>query len=602
VTLNIRAKLFAVSLAVIAVSTAAAELYLRPAIENNLVDRIRSDLFARLALVQNAAAPLASEASPAAEARWDALADQLGALAQGRVTFIDAGGRVLGDSEVPLEGLHALENHRDRPEVKQALAGRAGSSMRWSATVHRRLMYAATPLELNGGGRGAARLAVPLSEVDAAISRLRRLLVFGLLVALLVAIAMSTAAAQLVSLPLRRMTEVARRMSVGDLEVRTRPTGRDEIAELGRALDRLAGSLSTTLTELRGERDLLGRILEAMREGVLVLDGQRRILLVNPALRRTFLVGSGPEVEGKAPLELVRNADLQAILDRAFGGSEPAAGEIETTGLTPRRLLVHASPLPPAGQERAAMLVVFVDVTEIRRLETLRKDFVANVSHELRTPVTAVRSAVETLRHTLPRDQEASARCFEMIDRNAQRLGNLVEDLLDLSRIESREYRPELQPLLLRPVIEQVMGLLRAKAESKGLRFALDYPADIPAARADRRAVEQVLTNLIDNAVKYCPSGASITVRVRAEEGGVYVEVQDTGPGIEPRHLPRLFERFYRVDSGRSRDMGGTGLGLSIVKHLVEAMKGSIGVDSTPGKGSIFWFTLPGHQEETPDL
>ena len=180
-----------------------------------------------------------------------------------------------------------------------------------------------------------------------------------------------------------------------------------------------------------------------------------------------------------------------------------------------------------------------------------------------------------------------------MIDRNAQRLGSLVEDLLDLSRIESREYRPDLQPVAVRPVIEQVVSLLRAKAEEKGLRLGLDVPHDLPVAKADRRALEQVLTNLVDNAVKYCSSGAQITARARADGDDVRIEIQDTGPGIEPRHLPRLFERFYRVDSGRSRDMGGTGLGLSIVKHLIETMGGAIGVDSTPGRGSTFWFTLP---------
>jgi two-component system phosphate regulon sensor histidine kinase PhoR len=591
VKLDIRAKLFLVSLGLIAASMIAAELSLRPAIELNLTDRMRADLLARLSLVEHASHG-AHDQSPAT---WDALADALGPRAQGRVTFVAADGRVLGDSEVPLEGLAALENHRDRPEIASALAGKPGSSMRWSVTVHDRLMYAAVPLSLPDGTRGAARLAVPLADVAEAIRKLRHLLLAALAIALVVAIVMSSGAAQLLSGALRRMTEVARRMSAGDLQVRTRITGTDEIAELGRALDHLAGSLSTTLTELRGERDLLGRILQSMREGVLVLDGDRRILLVNPALRNTLLLG--PAVEGKAPLEAVRNADLQEILDRAFESNEATSGEIEVGGLSPKRLLVHASPLPAADREGAGqpvgLLAVFVDVTEIRRLELLRKDFVANVSHELRTPVTAVRSAVETLRHTLERDPAASARFVDMIDRNAQRLGTLVEDLLDLSRIESQEYKPALESLPLRPAAEQVVALLRAKVEEKRQNLAVEIPADGFLLRADRRALEQVLTNLIDNAVKYCPVGATITLRARVVDERARVEVVDTGPGIEPRHLPRLFERFYRVDLGRSRDMGGTGLGLSIVKHLVEAMSGAMGVESAPGRGSLFWFTLP---------
>jgi two-component system phosphate regulon sensor histidine kinase PhoR len=586
--LDIRAKLFAVSLGLIAVSMIAAEAYLRPAIEENLSDRIRADLLVRLALIDNATAG-AHDLRPET---WDALADRLGPRAQGRVTFVAADGRVLGDSEIAPAELAGLENHRNRPEIAAALEQHAGASTRWSATVHDRLMYAAVPITLPDGTRGAARLAVPLADVDAALRRLRNLLLVAMGVALLVAIVGSSAAAQVLSRALRRMTDVARKMSAGDLTVRTRVGGADEVAALGHALDHLAGSLSTTLTELRGERDLLERILQSMREGVLVLDADGRILLVNPALRDALLLRGN--VIGMAPLELIRNADLQDLLDRALASNEVVSGEIETGAVARRRLLVHASPLPPAAGQARGLLAVFVDVTEIRRLETLRKDFVANVSHELRTPVTAVRSAVETLRLTIERDQAASMRFIDMIDRNAQRLGTLVEDLLDLSRIESQGYKPDLQPLALKPMVEQVAGLLRAKVDEKRQHLTLDVPDDGLTVQADRRALEQVLTNLIENAVKYCPQGASIAVRRRVlADGRARVEVTDTGPGIEPRHQPRLFERFYRVDGGRSRDMGGTGLGLSIVKHLVEAMRGGVGVESTPGRGSLFWFTLP---------
>jgi len=236
---------------------------------------------------------------------------------------------------------------------------------------------------------------------------------------------------------------------------------------------------------------------------------------------------------------------------------------------------------------------VFVDVSEIRRLETLRKDFVANVSHELRTPITAVRSAVDTLRLTLERDPGASDRFVDIIDRNAQRLGALVEDLLDLSRIESKEYRPDVAPVPLRAVSEQVLSLLRPRIEEKSFDVVNEIAADLPSARADRKALEQVFTNLLDNAIKYCGPGTQIRLRAQRVGNAVRAEIADSGPGIEPRHLPRLFERFYRVDSGRSREMGGTGLGLSIVKHLVEAMGGAIGVESTPGRGATFWFSLP---------
>ncbi len=586
--LNLRGKLFAVSLAIIGISILSAEMYVRPAIEANLQDRIRADLFARLSLIEQ----MARAETDLDRGHWDALADRVGAPAGGRVTFLDAGGELLGDSQVALADLPAVENHRQRPEVAAALAGSPGASTRNSATVHERFLYAAVPLALPGGGRGAARLAVPLDDVDAAVRQVRHILAAALALALIIAVLVSLAAAQILARALERMTEAARRMAAGDLEVRTRPTGRDEIAELGRALDVMAGNLASTLAALRSERDLLGVILQSMQESVLVLDHQKRMLLVNPALRATFSLPA--DAEGRAALELIRNADLHALLDRAWVGTGAVTGEIEVTGPPkPRRLLVHAAPLPMIDGKPRGILAVFVDVSEIRRLETLRKDFVANVSHELRTPITAVRSAVDTLRLTMSEDPGASERFVDIIDRNAQRLGALVEDLLDLSRIESKEYRPEAAPVALRAVSEQVVGLLRQRIEEKRFEVRNEIPADLPPARADRKGLEQVFTNLLDNAVKYCGPGTQVTLRAQSTGEVLRLEVADTGPGIEPRHLNRLFERFYRVDSGRSRDMGGTGLGLSIVKHLVEVMGGAIGVDSTPGKGSTFWFTLP---------
>jgi len=246
-----------------------------------------------------------------------------------------------------------------------------------------------------------------------------------------------------------------------------------------------------------------------------------------------------------------------------------------------------------------------VDVTDIRRLESMRKDFVANASHELRTPVTAVRSAAETLRFAMESDPESATHFLDIIERNAERLQRLVEDLLDLSRIESREFKLTFEDEEVAPLVSQVVALFRERAEKKRIRLSADVSKDLPLAHVDARAFEQVVTNLVDNALKYSPEKASVVVRARAEEGNkkrktIRVSVVDTGPGIEERHLPRLFERFYRVDTGRSRELGGTGLGLSIVKHLCEALGGHIDVESTPGKGSTFSFTLAQATEGEP--
>ncbi|MGC4089848.1 MAG: ATP-binding protein [Polyangiaceae bacterium] len=276
---------------------------------------------------------------------------------------------------------------------------------------------------------------------------------------------------------------------------------------------------------------------------------------------------------------------------RARAEDQAVAGEIAVEGLKPRRLAVHVNPMrTPSG----ALLLVFVDVTEVRRLESLRRDFVANVSHELRTPVASICSAAETLLRGALDDAGAAKNFVGIIERNSLRMRRLVEDLLDLSRIESKEYKLDRQRLDVDSVVERCLSLLRDKAKQGRVRTDVELDEDLPQVFADARALEQVLVNLVENSIKYCPPGSRVVVRAKLEgKHLVRFTVQDTGPGIAEVDLPRLFERFYRVDAGRSRDMGGTGLGLSIVKHLVEAMGGSVGVESRIGFGSSFWFTTP---------
>jgi two-component system phosphate regulon sensor histidine kinase PhoR len=400
----------------------------------------------------------------------------------------------------------------------------------------------------------------------------------------------------------------------------TTPTTRRSPAPLSRELDQLADDLSRTVTELRSERDLLGRILEAMEEGVLVLDEARRVVLLNRALSSMLLVSPQParradaggngngggnsnagagnggpppsplDVAGRLLSELTPDPNIERLLDMTVTHGERATGEINVGDLKPRRLLVRVTRLSGAPW---CFLMVFVDVTEMRRLESLRRDFVANVSHELRTPVAALRSAAETLRMAMARDPLAAMRFLAIIERNADRLSSLVQDLLDLSRIESREYRLNVESLDLAKVLSDVLTLYRERADSRRIRLLAEIDPGGPRARTDRRALEQVLVNLVDNSVKYCPEEARITLRAERAGEDVRITVTDTGPGIDPAHLPRLFERFYRVDPGRSRDRGGTGLGLAIVKHLVDAMGGTVTVESTIGRGTTFTVTLP---------
>jgi len=436
------------------------------------------------------------------------------------------------------------------------------------------------------GGRLAE--AMPSLEVERVTAQVRQLIWLGSGIALGVALLLSNVVAKRMSSALGELTRAARRMTDGDLSVRTRLVGSDELAELGRALDRLAGGLATTLGQLRAERDLQRRILEAMQEGVAVVDRDGRIVLINPALRAMLLLGA--DAVGKLLLETVRHAQLDELLEGARTSDETSAMEIELPGLKPRRILVHAAQL--SGDDDG-VLVVFVDVTELRRLESLRRDFVANASHELRTPIAAVRSATETLQSGAMQDTVAASRFVDIIERNAQRLQSLVEDMLELSKLESNEFKLKRERVELGSVVPIVLALFRERAEKKGVRLGAELPQEPTAVQGDARALEHVLSNLVDNAVKYCAPGSGIVVRASTEDDAhVRLVVSDTGPGIPPEHMPRVFERFYRVDAGRSRELGGTGLGLSIVKHMVEAMRGRVSVESEVGRGSTFTVSL----------
>lgn len=579
--LGIRTRLFLVSLALVATALAGAQLLLAPRLDAFLIEQVHDDLAVRLRLCAAAA-----QARP--DADLGALSHDLAARAQARITLVGRDGRVLGDSSVGADRLGELDNHLSRPEVRSALSLGHGYSVHLSSTLGGRMLYVAVPFRRDGEVAGVVRAALPLTEVDETLSRVRSLAATAALVMLAAGATLAAAAAHWTSSSLRRLTGAARAMAAGDLSVRTRVAGRDEVAALGGALDTLAQSLAASMEALRAERDLRDRILMGMREGVLHLDAAGRVLLVNPALRE--LLGLSPDLSGQALLDAVRHGRLAGLLDRAAREGREVSEELEFPGPPPRRLLVHVA--HPRG-EQPGLLAVFFDVTDLRRLEAVRRDFVANASHELRTPIAAVRSAAETLADALHDDPEAAAGLAQVVLRNSERLHLLVADLLDLSRIESRQLPLSPEPVALPAACERVASAFAQRAQRRGLRLAVLGAPGLPPALADPGALEQILTNLVDNAVKYCSEGGAITLRAQGDGELLAVAVEDTGPGIEARHLPRLFERFYRVDAGRSRELGGTGLGLSIVRHLAESMGGSVAVQSEPGRGSRFVVRLP---------
>ena len=360
----------------------------------------------------------------------------------------------------------------------------------------------------------------------------------------------------------------------------------DELGEIARAIDRLGEQLELRLREVIGEKEQLQAVLGSMAEGVLVLDPKGRIVLANRRLRE--LLGLQGDIEGRTPLEVLRNADLEQALAQAGAANAPLFREIELGGRARRVLGIRAAPL--RGEKQGGVVAVFGDLTELRRLEVVRRDFVANASHELRTPLTAVQGFAETLASgKVPAADRP--RYLEIILQHARRLGSLVDDLLELSRIESGKLELLPSDVPLAAVVDRALDSLSSLFEQRKISARRGRMEPV-LVRADARALEQVLVNLLENAGKYTELGGRVEVRAESLGDMVRVSVEDTGIGIPEAHLARIFERFYRVDKARSRALGGTGLGLSIVRHLVESMGGQVSVDSTPGKGSIFHFTL----------
>ena len=592
--LGIRGKLFLISSAMVLLATSIVFYHARREIEERTVADTLLSLRTRAALMVGRASqailtsPDYQVADPAAQRRlWQPLAIEMAQQASCRVTIIRRDGVVLGDSDRSYDALTKMENHGWRPEIRDALAKGVGSSRRYSSTISRDFMYTAAIFPAQGPAYGVMRASVELSQVEAAIASLRKNLAVNAVLALGIALLVSMMTAQFASRAIRTLTTAARKMANGDLTARIPILGTDEMGELGRALDQLTRSLQQSLQSLKTERDRMNGVLSRMHEGVLMLNASGHIAMINPALREMLLL---QDAVGKTPLEVVRHSELKSLLDEVVGTGNAASKEIEVAGLMPRRLLVRVAPL---GADHGGAFAVFFDVTEMRRLETLRRDFIANVSHELRTPVTAIRSAGETICDIAINDAQALPRFIDIIVRNAERLGSLLDDILELSRIESRSLRLVIEPIEIGSLLNQVASLFHERVERKGLELRVSSETSPNYAHADRRALENVLTNLIDNAVKYCGSGAVVRISADESDGQVRIVVEDTGPGIEPAHVPRLFERFYRVDTGRSRELGGTGLGLSIVKHLVEAMGSQIRVESTLGVGSRFFFGLP---------
>jgi two-component system, OmpR family, phosphate regulon sensor histidine kinase PhoR len=568
-------------------------LYVTRALERHTVESLKVGLVTSARLVHDLLLPPGGQL-PGAEP-MQRLVERYAATLGTRVTVIAADGTVLGDSEREPAGVPAMENHAGRPEVQAALGGGIGSDVRRSRTLGVDMLYVAVPLEGPSRPRGAVRLAVPLTEVAKASASIRQAVAIGAILAIAVVLGVGAFLSRRVTWPVARMQAIAQRMAAGDFEQRVPAAGDDEVAELGHALNRMALALRDKVQTLEAERAEVAAILERMVEGVVALDERGRILLMNPGARAIFDLpdGAADRVAGRSLLETVRQKPLFDLVEACRAGAPPEGYRREVELGPPVNRILAAHAVPVSFAQGTGVVLVLHDVTELRRLERVRAEFVANVSHELRTPLTSIKGYLETLLDGALDDPAHARRFLETAHVHAERLGRLVDDLLQLSDVETGKVALRLEPICLRELAGAVATMFEPQAAHKGLVVLNEVPAAL-AVHGDADRLSQILVNLVDNGVKYTPAGGRITLSaVPGPAGMVEVAVADTGIGIPSLDLPRITERFYRVDKARSRELGGTGLGLAIVKHLVQAHGGTLMVESALGKGTTVRFTLP---------
>lgn len=503
-----------------------------------------------------------------------------------RYTIVASDGRVLGDSA---EDYRRMANHADRPEIKQAAAEGIGRSVRPSPTLGISMYYLAVPVDRDSAESPYVRVATSLSDIDSQIFAAWSLL-WGLAAATgLLAVALTYLMVGRIIKPLGDLTEATRRMAGGDYIQAIREIRDDEIGVLGKAMEHMRVELLARMQVLDDSRQQLATVLGSMHEGVLAIDSRQRVMFANNAARRLLGINTA-NVEGRPLIEVTRCREVNEASQRAMDEASPFELSFDAPTPNRRNLLMRAARLP--GTPSPGIVMVLHDVTELRRLENLRRELVANVSHELKTPLSSIKAYSETLRLGAINDPENNLRFLACIEEQADRLHQLIQDLLQVARVESGQQSFEITAVDVAGVVRQCVDQRMAEAESKSIELTVAAPAEPLSVLADEEGLFAILNNLVSNAIRYTPEKGRVRIGWLAAGNEVKLAVEDTGIGIAPKDQTRIFERFYRVDRARSRELGGTGLGLSIVKHVAQALGGSVSLTSAPGKGSRFEVTL----------
>jgi len=583
---SFRTKIFLTALGTAALAVLVATLLVSWSVRNDLEHRIEEDLGNQARL----AAEVLSHRDAATDDQLDAEADALGRILTARVTFIAADGRVVGDSQLTPEQIRTVDNHGARPEIVQALQQGAGSARRHSTTLSADMMYVAVPIRNTGMPLLAVvRLALPLTEIDRQLARVRAFAALGFGAGIVAAMVLTWIFSVPLGRRLRGIAERARRYQAGDFTRTTPDYGDDEIGAVSRTLDSLAYEFAHRVAGLSQDRARMEAILAGMIEGVLVVNEHGRLQLANQTARRLLRIDGA--IEGRHYPEIVRQPAVAQQITAALAGQPTAS--VELTGMRDPSTILIARAAPVASPSGRGAVVVFHDITDLRRADQIRRDFVANVSHELRTPLTAIRGYVEAMADA---DPEESRRFLEIVQRHTLRMERLVRDLLRLARLDAGQEPLDRVPCstesLFTAVETDLAGLLSGRGQTVERQIALDATS-VPG---DPAKLQDALRNLLENATNYSPAGSRIRMNASRRDDRILISVADEGRGIPESDLGRVFERFYRVDKSRTRDgrdPGGTGLGLAIVKHLIELHGGRVSVANQAPHGAVFTIELP---------
>jgi two-component system, OmpR family, phosphate regulon sensor histidine kinase PhoR len=520
---------------------------------------------------------------PAPGGTLDSIAKSIGNEISTRVTYISTNGTVLGDTD---ENPAAMENHSSRPEFIQALAVGLGESTRYSATLHEGMMYVAVPVEDGEKVLGVARVSLPLSDVQNSINTSIAAIIASLIITGLLVIFAAAGLARMITRPVREITGAAEGIAAGKLDTQIPVRSSDEIGRLGRSFNEMSSNVKNMMAAISDERSRLVSVLSGLSDGVLMTDSRERIVLANPAAERLFGFKEAA-VKGRSFIEAVHDHEMDEIVKRCLQTIHEHSTQVDSAG----GRFIRAITVPIKAGNDTGVLVLFQDLTELRNLQTMRREFIGNISHELRTPLAAIKAIGDTLRDGAINDKEAAGDFLNRLDVEIEGMTQMVNELIDLSRIETGQIKLRLEQIDINKVIAEVISRMTPQADRRQISISRDLAPDILFIQADRERIQHVITNILHNAIKFTPPGGRVSISTRFDSGSVVTRVTDTGIGISKEDLPHIFERFFKAD--RSRSTSGTGLGLAIAKHIIQSHSGNIWVESEEGKGSTFGFSLP---------